>query len=171
MALFGNKKEANEMPPPPGVPPDLNAPDMGAPPTDNSYYNKQPPQQPPADPYAGFQEPQPSYSEPAGSPDSERFEEIVKVWRAIANGLLPDGYPALRKLREIQWSINEDLETKGLDVLKVVEKRAEKVPELLEEAARTEVPDFLKFITPVQELLKEVHAMETEALTELAGSI
>ena len=102
---------------------------------------------------------------------SEGFREIVAVWRDIANGLLPEDYPALRELREIQWSINHDLETKGLNVLEKVRKRAEKVPGLIDEAARNEISDFLEFIKPVRESLRQVSERETRVFTKLASSI
>jgi hypothetical protein len=102
---------------------------------------------------------------------SERFKEIVMMWRDIANGLLPKDYPALRELREIQWSINQDLETKGLSVLDRVRKRAEKVPGLIDKAARDEISSFSDFIAPVCELLKDVSESETRVMTELVKSI
>jgi hypothetical protein len=102
---------------------------------------------------------------------SEDFREIIAVWRDIANGLLPEDYPALRELREIQWSINHDLETKGLNVLEKVRKRAEKVPGLIDEAARNEISDFLEFIKPVRESLRQVSERETRVFTKLASSI
>ncbi len=102
---------------------------------------------------------------------SDDFQEIVGVWREIANGLLPDGYPALGELREIQWSINRDLEEKGLSVLDDVRKRSERVPSLLDEAAKSEVSDFLEFIAPVQSLLRRVSEMESAVLSELVESV
>jgi len=102
---------------------------------------------------------------------SEEFQEIVGVWHEIASGLLPDEYPALRQLRETQWNINRDLENKGLKALKSVEKKAERVPGLLEEAAKSEIQDFLKFIPAVQKLLIEVSEMERNALTALGATI
>ena len=102
---------------------------------------------------------------------SEEFEAIVETWHEIANGLLPDDYPALRQLRKIQWTINEDLETKGLEALKKAKKRAAEVPELLEDAAKSEIQDFLEFIPAVQKLLIEVSDMETNTLTALGSTI
>ncbi|MFX1416706.1 MAG: BtrH N-terminal domain-containing protein [Promethearchaeota archaeon] len=102
---------------------------------------------------------------------SEEFQGIVDTWHEIAEGLLPDDYSALRKLREIQWAINSDLETDGLKALKRVEKKAGRVPDLLEEAAKSEIQDFLKFIPLVQELLIKVSEMETESLTALGSTI
>jgi hypothetical protein len=102
---------------------------------------------------------------------SSEYQEIVEVWREIANGLLPDGYPALQELREIQWTINHDLETKGLIAIEDARKRSERVPDLLNEAAKSEIPDFLEFVAPVQELLVKVSRMETIVLTELVKSI
>jgi hypothetical protein len=102
---------------------------------------------------------------------SEEFHGIVDTWHEIAKGLLPDDYPALRQLREIQWAINADLETNGLKALKRVEKKAGKVPDLLEQAAKSEIQDFLKFISPVQSLLIEVSEMETNTLTALGTTI
>ncbi|UCH04376.1 MAG: BtrH N-terminal domain-containing protein [Candidatus Thorarchaeota archaeon] len=102
---------------------------------------------------------------------SEEFRGIVDTWHEISKGLLPDDYPALRQLREIQWAINSDLETKGLKALRRVEKKAERVPDLLEEAAKSEIQDFLKFIPSVQSLLIEVSEMETNTLTALGTTI
>ncbi|MHA1904338.1 MAG: BtrH N-terminal domain-containing protein [Candidatus Thorarchaeota archaeon] len=102
---------------------------------------------------------------------SHKYQDIVQVWREIANGLLPDGYPALRELREIQWTINHDLETKGLTALEDARKRSEMVPDLLAEAAKSEIPDFLEFVSPVQELLVKVSKMETTTLIELVKSV
>jgi hypothetical protein len=98
---------------------------------------------------------------------SMEFEDIVDIWHQIANGLLPDDYPALAELRKIQWDINEILETQGLSALKKVEKKSERVPELLQEAVRTEIQHFPNFVLPVRELLKEVSLMETETLKKL----
>ena len=98
---------------------------------------------------------------------SEDFEDIVSIWHQIANGLLPDEYPALSELRKIQWTINEILEIKGLNALDEVEKKSERVPDLLEEAAKSEIPCFIDFIEPVRDLLKQASIMETETLTEL----
>jgi hypothetical protein len=102
---------------------------------------------------------------------AEDFREIVGMWREIAKGLLPDDYPALGKLREIQWSINQTLESQGLEALDSVRTKAERVPDLIEEAAKDEVKDFLSFIAPVQELLLEVSAKESDVLTLLAQSL
>ncbi|MHA2192340.1 MAG: DUF4872 domain-containing protein, partial [Candidatus Thorarchaeota archaeon] len=102
---------------------------------------------------------------------AEDFRNIVKMWRNVANGLLPEGYPALTELREIQWSINEVLESKGLKMLDSVRKKSEKVPRLMDEAARKEIPDFSDFIKPVCDLLKEISEKETKSLTTLSESV
>ncbi|MFX0044625.1 MAG: BtrH N-terminal domain-containing protein [Candidatus Hermodarchaeota archaeon] len=102
---------------------------------------------------------------------SEEFQEIVDIWHEIARGLLPDHYSALRQLRETQWAINMDLETNGLKALKRVEKKAGRIPELLEEAAKSEIKDFLEFIPVVQELLVEVSEKETNTLTALGSTV
>lgn len=102
---------------------------------------------------------------------SEEFQGIVEMWHKIARELLPDDYSALRQLRETQWAINVDLETNGLKALKRVEKKAGKVPDLLEQAAKSEIQDFLKFIPAVQRLLIEVSEMETNTLTALGTTI
>jgi hypothetical protein len=98
---------------------------------------------------------------------SEEFEDIVSVWHQIGNGLLPDEYSALAELRKIQWSINEILETQGLNALDKVEKKSERVPALLEEAAKSEIPHFMEFIEPVRDLLRQASTMEGETLTKL----
>ncbi len=102
---------------------------------------------------------------------SEQYAEIVEVWRGIANGLLPEDYPALREIREIQWSVNEKLETHGLDALDDVRRISERIPALIDEAARDEVKDFLKFIPYVQRGLVEVNALEITALDTLRKGI
>ncbi len=99
---------------------------------------------------------------------SEEFNEISDIWSEIASGLLPDSLPSLRKLREIQWSTNHELETKGLSALDDVRRLVEKVPELLKDA-RSEVCEFLTFVKPVQNLLVKVSGMETDSLERLAA--
>ncbi|MHA2192886.1 MAG: DUF4872 domain-containing protein [Candidatus Thorarchaeota archaeon] len=102
---------------------------------------------------------------------AEDFRIIVKMWRNVANGLLPEGYPALAELREIQWSINEVLERKGLKMLDKVRDKSEKVPRLMDEAAKKEIPEFSDFIKPVCVLLKEISEKETQALTTLSENM
>jgi hypothetical protein len=102
---------------------------------------------------------------------AEEFKTIVEMWKEIAAGLLPEEYSALKELREIQWSINQDLETHGLSALDKVGKRAKKVPDLMDTAAKDEISDFSEFITPVCELLKQVSESETRVLTELKNNI
>ena len=102
---------------------------------------------------------------------SDEFEAIVDVWHQIANGLLPDDYPTLAELRKIQWSVNEILETQGLNALELAEKKSKRVPDLLEEAAKSEIPRFMEFIQPVRDLLKEASEKETETLSKLEHAL
>jgi hypothetical protein len=102
---------------------------------------------------------------------SAQFGEISDLWTGIANGLLPDSCPSLRQLREIQWSANHELETKGLQALDHVRGLVEKVPSLLQDAAKSEVCRFPEFIVPVQDLLIKVSKMETESLEKLGSSL
>jgi len=102
---------------------------------------------------------------------STQFGEISDVWTEIANGLLPDSCPSLRQLREIQWSANHELETKGLKALDNVRHLVERVPALLRDAAKSEVSGFPDFVVPVQNLLVKVSKMETETLELLRGSL
>ena len=102
---------------------------------------------------------------------SEEFEDIVDVWHQIACGLLPDDYPALAELRKIQWTVNEILETNGLNALSKVEKKSERVPNLLDEAAKSEITHFMEFIQSVIDLLKQVNEMEIATLTKLGSSL
>jgi hypothetical protein len=102
---------------------------------------------------------------------SDEFGSIVELWRKVANGLLPDEYSALRELREIQWGINSELETKGLSALDSVKVMSEKVPALLEEAAQSEVRNFPEFIIPVTQLLKQISEAEENTLSRLAACI
>ncbi len=102
---------------------------------------------------------------------SEEFKEIVKVWRNVADSLLPQDYPALREIRRIQWTINEILESRGLDALDKVRKMSEKIPALLDEAAKSEIKEFSKFIPNVQNLLIEVGQMETQTLSALDSTL
>jgi hypothetical protein len=101
---------------------------------------------------------------------SEEFTEISDTWSEIANGLLPDSLPSLRRLREIQWSTNHELETKGLSALGDVRRLVETVPSLLKDA-RSEVSEFPTFVKPVQDLLVKVSGMETDSLERLAELI
>jgi hypothetical protein len=102
---------------------------------------------------------------------SEDFRAIVKIWKDVARGLLPSEYPALAELREIQWSINLDLEKKGLKILDKVRERSELVPGLMDEAARNEASEFSEFIDPVCDLLKEISEQETLVMTSLSQSM
>ncbi|MHA2140010.1 MAG: BtrH N-terminal domain-containing protein [Candidatus Thorarchaeota archaeon] len=102
---------------------------------------------------------------------SENFRDIVKMWKDAANGLLPQGYPALAELREIQWSINLDLEKYGLKMLDKVREKSMKVPDLMEEAATNEISEFSEFIKPVCDLLKQISEKETTVMTALAESV
>jgi len=102
---------------------------------------------------------------------AEQFGEIVNLWREIANGLLPDEYPSLAKLRKIQWTVNEEFEGKGIAALDRARKLAEKVPALLDEAAKSEIPHFAEFIPNVRTLLEQVSEMERETMQNLASVI
>ena len=102
---------------------------------------------------------------------AEEFREIVKMWRDVANGLLPKGYPALAELRKIQWSINENLENKGLKMLDKVREMSDRVPSLMDEAARNEVSEFSEFIKPVCDLLRQISEKETKTMTALTESV
>jgi len=101
----------------------------------------------------------------------ERFEEIVRLWRDIACSLLPDEMPALAELRKIQWTVNEESETKGVKALDRARKLAERVPSLLDEAAKSEIPHFLEFVPRVQSLLEEVSDMERDTMLRLARAV
>ncbi|MFX1273290.1 MAG: BtrH N-terminal domain-containing protein [Promethearchaeota archaeon] len=102
---------------------------------------------------------------------AQEFREIVKMWREVANGLLPDEYPALAELREIQWSNNEILEKKGLKMLDKVREKADKVPSLMDEAAKNEISEYSEFIKPVCDLLKQISEKETRTMNALAESV
>ncbi|MFW9882952.1 MAG: BtrH N-terminal domain-containing protein [Candidatus Thorarchaeota archaeon] len=102
---------------------------------------------------------------------AQEFREIVKMWRDVANGLLPDEYPALAELREIQWSNNEILEKKGLKMLDKVREKADKVPSLMDEAAKNEISEYSEFIKPVCDLLKQISEKETRTMNALAESV
>ena len=102
---------------------------------------------------------------------SEDFKTIVKMWKDVAKGLLPQIYPALAELREIQWSINLDLEKKGLKMLDKVREKSEKVPRLMDEAAKNEVSEFSDFIKPVCDLLERISEKETTVMTVLSQSM
>jgi hypothetical protein len=102
---------------------------------------------------------------------AQEFQDIVDLWHQIAEGLLPDEYPALAELRKIQWSVNEILETQGLNALEIVERKSACVPEILEEAAKSEIPHFMEFIQPVRDFLKQVSSLETEVLTKLGTAL
>ncbi len=102
---------------------------------------------------------------------ADEYADIVQVWRGIANGLLPEEYPALNEIRTIQWSINQKLETTGLSALDEVREMSSKIPSLLDEAAKSEVKHFLDFIPPVQTALVKVSSMEIETLTQLNESL
>ncbi len=102
---------------------------------------------------------------------AEEYSAIVQVWRGIANGLLPEDYPALNEIRKIQWSINQILERTGLKALDEARVMSAKIPSLLEKAARSEVKHFLDFIPPVQEALIEVSKMETKVLISLKDAL
>ncbi|NHJ13516.1 MAG: DUF4872 domain-containing protein [Candidatus Thorarchaeota archaeon] len=99
------------------------------------------------------------------------FQEIVDLWHSIADGLLPDEYPALREIRKTQWETNRILETKGLSALEEVRWLSSKIPGLLQEAAESEVSAFSDFISPVREQLRVAHELETAALTKLANDL
>jgi hypothetical protein len=99
------------------------------------------------------------------------FRDIIGMWRNVANGLLPEDFPALAELREIQWSINQALERKGLKMLDTVREKAESVPRLMNEAAKNEVSEFSDFIKPVRELLNQISEKETVVMSMLAESV
>jgi hypothetical protein len=102
---------------------------------------------------------------------ADRFQEIVDLWRNVATGLLPDEYPALAELRNIQWKINEEFETKGVKALAKARQLAQKVPALLDDAAMAEVSHFQEFIPNVQALLAQISIKEREIMLSLAESI
>jgi hypothetical protein len=99
------------------------------------------------------------------------FDDIIALWKSVADGLLPDEYPALAELRRIQWSTNELMETEGLGAISQAKTMVEDVPELLDEAARLEIPHYSAFISHVQELLRELAQREQETMEKLAASI
>ncbi len=102
---------------------------------------------------------------------SGKFQDIAVMWREVANGLLPDGYPSLQELRKIQWNVNFELESKGLDALDSVRAMSQKVPELLDEAAKSEISEFPRFVEPVIQLLMNISEKETSVLNGLVRSI
>lgn len=102
---------------------------------------------------------------------AEQFGEIVNLWREIANGLLPDEYPSLAELRKIQWTVNEEFEGKGIAALDKARKLTQKVPALLDEAAKSEIPHFTEFIPKVRTLLEQVSEMERETMQNLASIV
>jgi hypothetical protein len=101
---------------------------------------------------------------------AEDFEGIVDIWHNIAEGLLPEECPSLSKIRKIQWSMNEALEKKGLEALNEVKNWSLEIPSLLDDAAKSEIQQFPKFIRQVQEQLITASDMETETLTKLYQS-
>jgi len=102
---------------------------------------------------------------------SIEFQDISDKWSKIAEALLPDTHPCLSELRQIQYAANQDLETKGLTSLASVRRRFERVPALLEEAAKSELSDFTEFIKPVQQMLARVSELETGVLTGLSKAL
>jgi len=102
---------------------------------------------------------------------AEQFREIVNLWREIANKLLPDEYPSLAELRKIQWTVNEEFESKGVAALERARRLTERVPALLDEAAKSEIPHFNEFIPKVRALLEQVSEMERETMQNLASAI
>ncbi|NWF95628.1 MAG: BtrH N-terminal domain-containing protein [Candidatus Thorarchaeota archaeon] len=99
---------------------------------------------------------------------SDDYLAISEMWIEVANGLLPDEYPALCELRRIQWESNRIMETEGVTALERVRKLSARVPCLAEEAAKSESTHFVEFIRPVKELLERIHDREFEVMTQLA---
>ncbi|MDH4212621.1 MAG: DUF4872 domain-containing protein, partial [Candidatus Thorarchaeota archaeon] len=102
---------------------------------------------------------------------AEQFREIVNLWREVAKGLLPDEYPSLAELREIQRTVNVEFESKGIRALDRARKLTENVPALLDEAARSEISHFAEFIPHVRTLLEQVGEMERETMLNLASVV
>jgi hypothetical protein len=102
---------------------------------------------------------------------AEKFQQIVDLWREISTGLLPDDYPALAELRKIQWTVNEMFETKGMAALERSRLMTQDVPQLLDEAAKSEIPHFGSFIPRVQSLLVQVGEMEQNTMLDLERAV
>jgi hypothetical protein len=102
---------------------------------------------------------------------AEKFDEIVFLWREIANSLLPEDYPALAQLRKIQWAVNQEFETKGINALERARQLTQPVPQLLDEAAESEIPHFARFIPYVQSLLSQVSEMERNVMLDLERAV
>ena len=98
---------------------------------------------------------------------SAEFAGISDLWTKIAEACLPDDFPSLAEIRKIHWQNNVDFEEKGSKATASVSRRAERIPPLLDQAAKEAVPAFQKIIEPIREMLVQVHAMESAALMKL----
>lgn len=102
---------------------------------------------------------------------SQDFEDIASLWRKVATAILPDDYPELKKIREISYEDNNEMEQKGAEALEGVLKRKKKLKKNEQLAANYIMEEFPKLIKPVKELLLEVHKKEKETLEKLSKKL
>ncbi|TXT55368.1 MAG: hypothetical protein BAJATHORv1_40279 [Candidatus Thorarchaeota archaeon] len=102
---------------------------------------------------------------------SREYAKISDIWTEIANAFLPEEFEALGRLREIQFEVNEILETKGIIGVKDAEELAKEVPSLIAQAAEREIVGFQSIIEPIIEKLHHVANLEENAMEELTAII
>jgi hypothetical protein len=97
---------------------------------------------------------------------SKDYAKVSDVWSQIAIALLPEELPSLAEIRKSLWQNNVELERDGVKVFEKVKERTSRIPKLAKKAEK-EVSKFKEIVPKVQELILQVHALESAALLEL----
>jgi len=108
--------------------------------------------------------------EPMLSSAIESYSEAGRIWSEIAELYLPDEYPALRRIRELQWESSRvllEMEEGYLDDLGSIRKELDSVyPEGIKESKHAK-----RFLEDVKERILELREVEARAVTILSDAV
>ncbi len=97
---------------------------------------------------------------------SKDYAKISNMWSNLAKLILPDERPALREIREILWTNNEEMEREGVAAFDTVRVRTQRLKGLYKDAEK-EVSRFKEILEPILPLLDELHSSEMDAMQRL----
>jgi hypothetical protein len=108
--------------------------------------------------------------EPSLSSAIERYTEAGRIWSEIADLYLPDEYPVLRHIKELQWEsdgVLHEMEDGYLEKMASIQKEAD----VAYSDGAKEVKQADKFLPAVRDKILELKEVETQAATILKESI
>ncbi|MFW9848903.1 MAG: BtrH N-terminal domain-containing protein [Candidatus Thorarchaeota archaeon] len=97
---------------------------------------------------------------------SKDYAKVSDVWSQLAIELLPDEFSSLAEIRKSLWENNVELERDGIKAFKNARERTSQIPKLAKQAQK-EVSKFEQIVPRAQELILEIHDLESSALHEL----